>query len=97
MEGPHVCNYSTAAGEVGSGTSAASGGKHFSALAPTGKSQTANAILDGFSSFRIDVRLYAARDDTGDVKGATEVLESVILTLTTHPTCVVILLSLIHI
>jgi hypothetical protein len=42
-----VYNYVTAAGEVGSGTPNAAGGRHFSPLSPKGHMQQNNGFLDG--------------------------------------------------
>lgn len=43
-----IVNIVAAAGEVGSGTAAASGGRHFSEFVPTGRSVANNAVVDGF-------------------------------------------------
>lgn len=45
---PVVVNIVVAAGEVGSGTAPASGGRHFSAVAPSGGAVENGGILDGF-------------------------------------------------
>ena len=75
-----VYSYVTAAGEVGSGTPNAAGGRHFSTLAPRGNSQPNNGLLDGSTCSdeqgKVDVIPYKARDSGGCVDFQEEKLLS---------------------
>lgn len=70
-------SYVTAAGEVGSGTPNAAGGRHFSVLAPRGNAQSNNGLLEGITSDgkeRVVVISYQARDSRGCVNFQEEKL-----------------------
>jgi hypothetical protein len=71
-----VYSYVTAAGEVGSGTPNASGGKHFSALAPKGHKQENNGLLSGLEGEkeRIKVVQFKGRGKNGLVNFQEQVL-----------------------
>jgi hypothetical protein len=62
-----VYSYVTAAGEVGSGTPNASGGRHFSPLAPNGTTQTNNGSLNGIEQDKVVVVQFKPRSDDGSV------------------------------
>ena len=67
-EAPSVYNFVTAAGEVGSGTPNAAAGKHFSALSPTGLSQTNNGDLAGLGPTWVKLVQYKPRGKDGSAK-----------------------------
>lgn len=76
-----VYSYVTAAGEVGSGTPNAAGGRHFSSLAPRGKMQPNNGLLEGITKVvdaegKVVVIPYKARDSSGCVDFQEEKLLS---------------------
>jgi hypothetical protein len=70
-----VYNFVTAAGEVGSGTPNAAGGRHFSPLSPRGSypyphlaaTQDANGYLAGWDGGRVEVVQYKPRRADGEV------------------------------
>jgi diaminopimelate decarboxylase len=66
---PKVYNFVTAAGEVGSGTAAASGLKHFSAISPRrdGKVLEMNKLIDGIGEDIINVIQYKPRATDGSI------------------------------
>ena len=59
-------SFMTAAGEVGSGSTLASGGKHFNRCTPDGNTVPINEYILGFDAASMEVREYAARDVNGE-------------------------------
>jgi hypothetical protein len=62
---PKVTSFVMAAGEVGSGTDSASGGKHFSKLRSDGSVRSSTGLLEGLSEGVVDVRLFKPRGADG--------------------------------
>ncbi|OQR94435.1 pyridoxal-dependent decarboxylase [Achlya hypogyna] len=76
----------TAGGETGSGSVAASNGKHFSKLAPSGDTVEPGKPLRAFPSAKVQCVQIAARQDDGAVQNAdATVRASVVEALSTSP------------
>eukprot|EP00600_Ochromonadales_sp_CCMP1393_P005831 CAMPEP_0174959118 /NCGR_PEP_ID=MMETSP0004_2-20121128/3004_1 /TAXON_ID=420556 /ORGANISM="Ochromonas sp., Strain CCMP1393" /LENGTH=1262 /DNA_ID=CAMNT_0016207411 /DNA_START=127 /DNA_END=3915 /DNA_ORIENTATION=- len=88
-----VFNYVTAAGEVGSGTAAAAGGRHFSALAPRGETQVNNELLAGMQESWVEVVQFKPRAGAdGAIKlQEQEIAERVRKDLTSDPAAVAVI------
>ncbi|OQS03520.1 pyridoxal-dependent decarboxylase, partial [Thraustotheca clavata] len=77
----------TAQGETGSGSVAASNGKHFSKLSPSGDIVEPGKHLRGFPSTKANCIQIPARQDDGAIQNADEIVrQSVVDALTTSPT-----------
>ncbi|KDO22138.1 hypothetical protein SPRG_10956 [Saprolegnia parasitica CBS 223.65] len=77
----------TAGGETGSGSVAASNGKHFSKLSPSGDAVEPGKLLRGFPTAKVHCVQIPARQDDGHVENAdATVRASVIEALSTSPT-----------
>lgn len=76
---PKVINIVTCINEVGSGTSNACGGKHFSELSPRGQKLEVNSNLEGLISHSVETVLFKARNSiTGEFnEDEQEIIEDI--------------------
>lgn len=78
---PRVTSLIVAQGEIGRGSSSASGGKHFSSVTPSGEAGKAGAPLRRYPTDLVDVLEFNGRDDDGNLQNIDEAVYSTVTRL----------------